>query len=87
MSECALGDRSARGYCPGDPGHQEEVDGFEDLTTTVAVTVNQPVTPVTELPYTGSDPLLALLGTFTLVAGAVLIRWSRRTRRAWHTQL
>lgn len=31
-TDCEDWERSARGYCPGEPGHQEEIDGLYDDT-------------------------------------------------------
>lgn len=68
MNDCDISERSARGYCPGEDGHQAEIDGTAELSTTT--TVEQP----TELPYTGVDPIFGLLGSVSLLVGAVLVR-------------
>ncbi len=62
-AECAIEERSARGYCPGTTGHQEELDGFDDLA---------PI-PV-ELPHTGIDTCLAAAGALSLImVGGALV--------------
>lgn len=70
VSNCDISERSARGYCPGEDGHQAEIDGTAELSTTT--TVEQP----TELPHTGADPLFSVLGSITLLVGIMLVRLS-----------
>jgi LPXTG-motif cell wall-anchored protein len=72
MSECALEDRSARGYCPGDEEGAEEIAHLEEVVITTTTVAEPP--PLTELPYTGMEPALAALGGLALLAGAVLLR-------------
>jgi hypothetical protein len=80
MSECALDDRSARGYCPGEEeGHADEITGTEDLyeATTTTVSVPDPI----ELPYTGVDSTFGMVGGLTLLLGAVLVKAAGRSAR------
>ena len=56
--ECAMEERSARGYCPGTTGHQDELDGFDDLA---------PIVVPVELPHTGIDTCLLAAGGLSLI--------------------
>lgn len=69
MSECAIEERSARGYCPGEEGHQDEVDFAEEWTATTTE-----IPP--ELPFTGFDPAVGLVGSFCLILGVVSVKLS-----------
>ena len=66
-AECAIEERSARGYCPGTTGHQEELDGFDDLA------------PITVLPHTGDHTAVTVAAGLSLImVGGTLVLQCRK---------
>lgn len=71
---CQQTARSARGYCPGQPGHGAEREGlFLDAETTTVQTSEPPRPPT--LPETGIDlPTGLVTGLLFVAVGILAVR-------------
>lgn len=80
MADCEMGERSARGYCPGEGGHAEEICGvhveagfFCEVVDGEPVFVESTEQPPV-LPHTGADGVLGVFGGVLLVAGFLVLK-------------
>lgn len=79
---CELEERSARGFCPGEPGHRQEVcslheENQPEVCGGQITMAPEPEAAVETLPETGlGDPIgtLMLGGAALLTAGVALLR-------------
>lgn len=81
---CETTERSARGYCPGEYGHEAERQatlegGAPTEQATVAETTEPAPPPPDVLAATGTvDIGLGALATVMIVAGGALTRWATK---------
>ena len=75
-TECEMSERSARGYCPGTTGHQDELDGLPEpsLDDCWINGIDQCAPYRDKLPHTGIDTCLAAAGALSLImVGGALV--------------
>lgn len=74
-TECPEDERSARGYCTTEQGHDAELEGMYEARE------DEPTDkPITELPYTGDEHLALLIsGTMLILVGWATVRTIKET--------